>query len=341
MGEFAGPNILQPLSMDEGTSLLLRGSVLRQSTLGASYKKFHTEGTVTNLDGLGFGVQRLEGDRVAIYSGSIEAVENEAFFGLKYAGFHVEKTLEDHSLNYAELDLGTPEGQAAYRRFVTTGQIPGTSTAGSIQAGTRDVVDSSHSASVALRLGPVSPRWEINSSSSNYTFTEFDDGTHRLDATTTLNDRTVQFNYQLDENGDATPGQTGAVIVFGDQRPTFLQSAFGGYNVDGALSGEQPLLDTLGSDGHVQITFTPGELLALRDQARRYVENTALSPEDAEARLITPGSFPEVLAAQETPEDVAYLMARWQDSDFVFELQNVAYNTEQSLPGSLEIQSTG
>lgn len=340
-GELAGPNILQPLNMDEGTSVLLRGSLLQQSTLAVNYKKFHTEGTVTNLDGLGFGVQRLEGDRVAIYSGSIEAVENEAYFGLKYAGFHTEKTLEDHNLGYAELDLSTPEGQKAYQQFITSGQIPGSSTDGSIQAGTRQVMDSSHSASVALRLGPINSRWEINSSNTNYTFTEFDNGNHQLDATASLNDRTVQFNYQLDENGNAIPGQTGAVIVFGDERPTFLQSTFGGYNVDGSLSDNQQLLDTLGSDGHVQITFTPDELMALRDQARQFIENTALSPEEAEARLITPGTFSEVLAAQESPEDVAYLMARWQDSDFVFELQHVANNTEQSLPGNLEIQSTG
>jgi hypothetical protein len=338
-GELAGPNILQPLNMDEGTSVLLRGSVLQQSTLAASYKKFHTESTVTNLDGLGFGVQRLDGDRVAIYSGSIEAVENEAYFGLKYAGFHVEKTLEDHSLSYAELDLSTPEGQQAYQRFITSGQMPGSTADGSIRAGTREVVDSSHSGSVAVRLGPIDSRWQINSSNTNYTLTEFDDGAFQVDATHSLNNRTVQFNYQLDENGEAIPGQTGAVVVFGDQRPTFLQSTFGGYNVDGSLSGDQQLLDTLGSDGHVQLTFSPQELMELRDQARQYVHNIAISDADAEARIITPGNFAEVLAGQETPEDVALLMARWHDSDFVFELQHVANNTEQPLPGNLEIQT--
>ncbi|MEM9439406.1 MAG: hypothetical protein AAGA73_03080 [Pseudomonadota bacterium] len=341
-GDITGPNILQPLEMDQGTSVLLRGSLLSQSTLGASYKKFNVEGTVTELNGLGFGVQRLDGDRVAIYAGSIDAVENEAFFGRKGlpVALHAEKTLEEHDLTYAELDLSTPEGQEAYQRFIMSGQVPDTSVDGSIHAGTRQVLDSSHSASIALRLGPISPRWEINSSNTNYAMTEFDDGTFQVDATTSLNSRTVQFNYQLDENGEAIPGHTGAVVVFGDERPTFLQSTFGGYNVDGSLSGDQQLLNTLGSDGHVQLTFSPEELIELRDQARQYVHNTANSEAEAEAIIAQEGgSFVQVLAAQDTPEDVAILMARWHDSDFVFELQGVALNTEQSLPGELQIQT--
>jgi hypothetical protein len=108
-GDMAGPlNPLDPLSMPSGTSVLMRGQALEGTKFELNYKAFTIGGTTTALSGLGFGVTRGEGSIVEVYSGPVETVENNAFFGLGRQGALAVGVGSDLSMETRQMQIGVP-----------------------------------------------------------------------------------------------------------------------------------------------------------------------------------------------------------------------------------------
>src|SRR5690606_2644073 len=112
---------------------------------------FHLSGESRDLEGQGFGVQRIDEHTVEVVAGDIDTVENDMFAGLGYrgvasVGVSVDKSLEDRSMSVARIDLRTAEGQAAYQAFISTGQVPSWSPPGVPQSGTTEILNAQHDA---------------------------------------------------------------------------------------------------------------------------------------------------------------------------------------------------
>lgn len=306
-GDMSGaPNPLDPLNMPPGTSVLMRGQALQGTTFELNYKAFTIGGTTTELSGLGFGVTRGEGSIVEVYSGPVETVENNAFFGLGRQGtlaigIGSDLSMETREMQIARIDLSTAEGQAAYQTFISTGQVPQWSPPGVQQSGTTEIFSHEYASFIGLQVGGL----EIGGSSdANGTITQttWADGTVEYSNTyTSTGGVTTDVRYQLDDSGN--PDYTNATwtVVRANLDPTlanYLESAY-----DPSRANQFP-----DNAQHTQQVFTTSELMALRDRARDYVVQLQGQEklDNLDSGVESPwwSSQEEALAIADTPEEV-------------------------------------
>lgn len=332
-GQLALPNPFNPLSMENGTGVLLRGEALVGTSFEASYKYFTTNGSVTQLEGLAFGVNRLEGDVVQVVAGPTELVENDFFVGLGKGSISVglgsDRSLDDQQLTFAEIDLSTESGQQAYRTFLTTGQVPTAGGEGVVQSGTQHVLTYDHTSRAELNLGPLNIGGELNNTNSQWVVTEYDDGTMGYQTVKRINDRTVQVDYVVDAEGDVIPEHTNYTFVYADNGAalsSYANSAFSGEGHEG-YTGNQ----------HIQLTFTNAELDELRGLALAQVQDNHPnhSAEGLQFVLDNPSGFTQTLAATETADEAARLMLNYING-YESDLLALSYGQDTALPGTFE-----
>ncbi len=341
----AAPNPLDPLSMPAGTSLLLRGQNLVGSEFEAGYKLLNVSGSHNELEGMGFGVRRGEGDIVEIVSGPVSTIENDFMLGLGRgpvrAGVGADRSFESRDLRVAQLDLSTDEGQAAYQAFISSGRIPSWNPPGVLASGEQTVVDIEHVAYAGIELGPLSARLEGPSSQYEVVETSWQDG--RVEQTTTyrLGDVTSEVSFPRDSGGRPLSDQTTWRLMVPNTHPalaSYLNDAFSAGDASVQYDGEQ----------HVQYTFTSRELLELRDQARASVKSLVdqggvengedyLAALDAGRISVLPGDRTLDIARAKTAEEV--FLALESHPDFVPEdLLALSLDTQQPVPGRLEVR---
>jgi hypothetical protein len=306
-GDLAGvPNPLDPLSMPQGTSLLMRGQSLTGSTFEANWKAFTVGGTHTELSGLGFGVTRGEGSIVEVYSGPVDTVENSAFFGLGRQGALAlgvgsDLSMETREMQIARIDLSTSEGQAAYQTFISTGRVPDWSPPGVKQSGTTEVFSHEYASFIGLQVGGLTLGGS-NDANGTITRTTWADGTVDYSNTyTSTGGVTTDVRYQLDDAGNPDYSNATWTVVRANLDPTlanYLESAY-----DPSRSNQFP-----DNAQHTQQTFTTDELMALRDRARDYVVEMQgqekLDNLDSDVETPWWSSQEEALAIADTPEEV-------------------------------------
>jgi hypothetical protein len=306
-GDLAGvPNPLDPLSMPQGTSLLMRGQSLTGSTFEANWKAFTVGGTHTELSGLGFGVTRGEGSIVEVYSGPVDTVENSAFFGLGRQGALAlgvgsDLSMETREMQIARIDLSTSEGQAAYQTFISTGRVPDWSPPGVKQSGTTEVFSHEYASFIGLQVGGLTLGGS-NDANGTITRTTWADGTVDYSNTyTSTGGVTTDVRYQLDDAGNPDYSNATWTVVRANLDPTlanYLESAY-----DPSRANQFP-----DNAQHTQQTFTTDELMALRDRARDYVVEMQgqekLDNLDSDVETPWWSSQEEALAIADTPEEV-------------------------------------
>ncbi len=343
----AAPNPLDPLNMPTGTSVLIRGQSLQGSAWEASYKAFTAGGTTTELDGLGFGVRRLEGSVVEVYSGPVRTVENEMFLGLGRqgtlaVGLSTEYKSETQNMSVARIDLSTSEGQAAYQQFMSTGQVPGWSPPGVQQSGTTSIYTGEHAAFIGVQVGGL----ELGGSSDSQltiTRTTWQDGTIEQRNTYALgNNHVSDVSFNIGADGQPIDSQTQWRVVLGNYDSTLTSYLNDAYNRD--VANPQTSYGSFDGDQHVQLTFSTSELMALRDQARDYVRGLQGQEKlDALDRdPVVAFGMQEALAAARTPEEVYRVVSNdFYQFHMAENLLSMSLQTGRTIPGQMAIKDAG
>ena len=282
------PNLFDPTSFEVGNSVLIRGGDVEGTSFGLKYKALYTEGTVTEFDGIGFGVTMLPDGRFAVYSGPIEIIENEFFVGVPVAGVVSTTALTTNEFAYAELDLDTPQGLAAFDDFVTGGGVPQSDTTGVITA-TTEVITVDDQLSGEIRLGPLSGSSTWRDESSEMAITTWSDDRRDFSAGFDVAGATFEVTAPINADGVANFDNSTVSMVF----ENIDEGTTGGlnYTFNNAVGVEGPQ--------HVQIDFTASQLDDLISSAQQSVENRG-SPS------ALPGDLIAVLADSSTPNEVIY-----------------------------------
>lgn len=341
------PDIFAPHEMPPGTSLLIRGGAIEGSAFAAKYKLLYLEETLTDFTGLGFGVTALDNGKVAIYSGPIDAMERQTFMGIKFgftAGVTAERELEWHDFAYAELDLNTPEGQAAYQTFVTGGGIPTTSIGTGVRPATIAVMDWSAETGVGFGIGSWDARWELGSVDTSRTWTTYGDGTEMYEYLGHFGGSAALLTANVLPDGSPTAtGSTLTIVIDDVDKHTVagLTAAFTGNTLVEDEFVDQPL----------QLTLTDDDITELRSLAEAAARASMPDEEYYELMLDHPlAGMTFQLAAAETNEEVIELIINgleFSSSGLIAEIQMLGYDVgyelhdgfwgDGVLPGALEL----
>jgi hypothetical protein len=349
----AAPNPLDPLSMPPGASVVMRGEALEGTAFAASYRLVRGNETLTELRGQGFGVRRLEGNMVEVTTGAIAAVEREAYLGLGLGaanvGIGTERRLSDERLSVARMDLGTTEGQEAYRQFMQTGFVPDRAGPGVPQAGERRQVEAQSQTTAQANLGSFS--WAATLSDWRYenTSTRWQDGSgeqrvsgHRP------NGDAYEVTAQTRPDGSVDEASRSWRVALTGMHPaaaSYMRTAFSGAD----YAADLPAGTT------ADMRFSDRDLMRMRDLARDElgrINPPALAHIDARRdqpfgmRTSDPGSVLHRMAAAQTPEEVfrAGFVAPVQSSGALSEtlltlsMRAHANGEDPRLPGDLTLR---
>ncbi|TYT26791.1 hypothetical protein FZO89_11260 [Luteimonas viscosa] len=346
----AAPNPLDPMSMPIGTGTLIRGQTLTGSHFEANYKLLHLNGTTTDLSGQGFGVRRIDANTFEIVAGDVETVENDMFFGLGYRGIGAiglgaDRSLEERSMSVAQLDLRTEEGQAAYQAFMSSGQMPDWSPPGVLRAGTTEVLAADHEARFGLEIGGFGWSTQINSSELEIVSTRWADGTTENTGSYRVGDNHYsQVTWNSDAAGQPVPGTTRYGMVLANYDPALASYLYDAYNADTSNLGAHQSRDYDGNQ-HVRLEFTESELIALRDDARGFMQSDEYRAERFEAlqsQDMGGTSFTESLALAETPDEVFRVLSNdFYQYSMSEGLLGLTLDTGQNTPGTLTVRDAG
>ncbi len=322
------PNPLDPLAMPVGSSVLVRGQDLRGSSTEVGYKFGIAGVSDTRLDGTGFGIRRLEGSTVEIYSGPMDAIENSAYLGLgrrdiASVRLEVENSVEERRLSVARVDLATPEGQTAYRQFLESGRVPDAVAPGITQVGQSTELSIEQARRLGLYLGSAS--------------VAFDNSVNQQVTVGNLGGRDeIRFNYSRegmvatestyplgsDGRPDVSQGQFRVVLPnVGPNEAGAMRAAFGGPLSPRGLDNTQP----------VELNFDSAQLMELRERSRSYL---AGRPNGAELLATIDAGRPLGIESR----DPLVRMAGARDAQQVF---GVMQNQPQDIPGVLSRLNLG
>jgi len=254
------PDLYNPGSFETGNSVLIRGGDVEGSTFEAQYYALYGSGTVTDFDGMGFGMTRLENGNFAIYSGPIEAVEGQTFIGVPFAGFTSTDSLSNSQFTYAEIDLSTPEGQAAYQAFVNGGGVPLTDSTG-VTTSTTEVLTADAELGFEVGLGPISTEISIRDEQAVRQITTHGDGSQDYNLNYDFGEATLDVTAPM-VNGEVDNATT--TFVLEDVHPSLaggLEGAFG----NGGVEFDTPQ--------HVQIQLGPQQVDSLIGNADQSLQD--------------------------------------------------------------------
>lgn len=342
------PDIFAPEDLAPGNSLLIRGGAIEGSNFALKYKLMYLDETITEFSGLGFGVTRLDESTVAIYSGPIDAIERQTFLGLKFlgrAGFRNTTELATHDFAYAELDLTTPEGIAAYNEFVSGGGVPQVSATG-VAPAALDVLEVDSQTGFELGLGSLGVEWEIDSTNVNQSVMTYDSGHMIFTDTRSYGNAQLEFEApMLPDRTIDVPRSTLTVVVadVSDSSVALLDTAL----------GATPTAETSYVDNHVQLVFSAADIDALRAMARENVQFRSFDEGHYASILELPNyaRLVEVLASSDTTAEAMQHIDRFASrspGELVYQLGVMGFDamyidgTEVgSLPGSVSYSPSG
>ncbi len=297
----AAPDPLDPLAMAEGTSVLVRAQQFEGTSLEVNFKAFTLGSDSTTLSGSGFGVRRGEGSMVEVYSGPIDTVETSLFLGIGRQGALAlgvgsEERRETQDMAIARIDLGTAEGRAAYQQFMSTGQVPAWTPPGVPQSGSMRVHTSEDTLALTAELGSFGGSL-VSEQNGASVETRWQDGSGELVSSFGSPGGTyTQTSTPIDTDGNYIDAGTRWRYVLNDVsrgEASFYHDAFAS---TGVPDGNQ----------HLQLTYDNAELMALRDQARLYLDHRNVGANYAEVRDGESRSRDvlESIALAETPGEV-------------------------------------
>jgi hypothetical protein len=343
------PNPFDPLSMPAGSAAVFKGQNYVSTELEGAYRNIAAESKVTDLRGVGMSVEKLDDKRVKISAGPVDAVENEAYLGLKdkHLAFGVKnkKALEDSSMRVAELDVSTQEGMDKYQRFLVTGQVPEADGNGVTKSGTTQTLKLTDETSARANVGPFEVSAQLASSEGERKVTQYTDGSRSEELSLNYG-QNVSLTVSKDFDFRGLPEDTGKptyALTMGKVDPgssSYLAAAF----ADDVDSAEAKSYESKPAQD-AQISFTPEQALEMQRMATEYVQkyNPPGTSLESASNLGTPGFMRQVAMAKNADE-VAALFAKAPSSGSVashlLNLRLEPENVGKPLPGNLRMQTS-
>ncbi|MFF2620935.1 WXG100 family type VII secretion target [Oerskovia jenensis] len=123
-----GVTPFDPTSIPVGGSVVMESGDYTTSSLSGSFDKIAAESKITTDRGVSSTVERLDENSVRITSGPTgsheEVLDLRASTAGVSSGITGTSLLEGTRLRIADLDVSTPEGAAAYQRYLVSGELP-------------------------------------------------------------------------------------------------------------------------------------------------------------------------------------------------------------------------
>lgn len=343
------PNPFDPLNMPEGSAAVFKGQNYVSTEFEGAYRHIATEAKVTDLRGAGMAVEKLDGNRVKITSGSVNAIENEAFFGAGgknwAVGLKNKQGLENTSMRMAELDLSTQEGMDKYQRFLITGQVPEADGNTVTRSGTTQSLKLNSETSLRGNLGPVDINLQFMGNEGERKTTQYTDGS-KSDELTLSYDQSANLTISKDFDFRGAqvedPDKPTYALTMGQVDPrssSYLASAFA-EDPDSAeaLSYQgQPTQDA-------QISFTTAQAQEMQRLATEYVQRHNPGPNTADTALTGTSAFMQQIAEARNSDEVAAVFAKATSNGSIAEhllnLRAEPENAGRPLPGTLKLQNS-
>ncbi|RKH12654.1 hypothetical protein D7X74_23270 [Corallococcus sp. CA047B] len=172
-----------PADLPVGTTIEMHGEAFMETGLSVTFKKIANVFDVTlnesveRAKGMSIAINKVDDKTVRVTIGPTELVARTNGLSIGVGdvevGLSTTGKVDQQTARQVDFDISTPAGQAAYDRFMTTGELPGNDAAkGTSNAATVQLVNGEVSTelTVGISLGENTPV------SDAYTYTHYDDG---------------------------------------------------------------------------------------------------------------------------------------------------------------------
>ncbi|RYZ43511.1 MAG: hypothetical protein EOO71_03365 [Myxococcaceae bacterium] len=309
-----------PANLPVGTTVEMHGEAFMETGLSVTFKKIANafdvtlEESVERAKGMSIAINKVDDKTVRVTIGPTEMVARtnglSVGVGDVEVGLSTTGTVDQQTARQVDFDISTPAGQAAYDRFMTTGELPGDDSAkGTSNAATVQLVNGEVSTelTVGISLGENTPV------SDAYTFTNYDDGRK-------------EFTYS---------GQIGPVTLdiegtVGDPSSQTYAATLSGVNL-GSVDGLRQDFGTMTGFGEtVTMTWTNAEAQQVQQIAQDWV--AAHDPEHGippyKSSIHGPEQWALDIANAATPEEaISLLMSPTANGDVGTVANRVSYMT--------------
>lgn len=177
----ANATFTDPSTMPEGTVIRVDDSQYTSNEFSATFRNIRLSSNITESEGSSMVVEKTSENSVRVTVGptaGIDAYNGVGVdFGVASASIGNNTSLDSATFQTAEFDLSTPEGQAAYNHFLSTGEMPTQNGNGVSGVQTIEKLDYNSQVSIEASLGPLDVSVDGASSSLNSVRVTEPDGT--------------------------------------------------------------------------------------------------------------------------------------------------------------------
>ncbi|MCO5954067.1 WXG100 family type VII secretion target [Microbacterium yannicii] len=259
-------NPFDPRSMPVGSSVTMNGGDYTKTDLNAAYHHIAIESSVKDASGVSSVIERVDDSTVRVTAGPTEALTNSAGLGVDFDAIKAmlsgSTTMGGQSLRTADFDLSTTEGQAAYDRYLVTGELPSDPSAG-VSGTTRiERLDYDSTAKAGFDTPVGGAEVQLGQNTGSKVMTTYPDGTS--EQLTTANygetgDFRMQQTYDSSGAEDMSARTYTYEVTANDLTAQYLNS--GDWFPQSAVPGQVSAGDT------VALTFTEAQMDRLAQYA--------------------------------------------------------------------------
>jgi hypothetical protein len=317
-GTGSAPNPLDPRSLGEGEGIELTRETYSGNGQEVSYRLLQVKLGYSKGHEISSGVQRVGPNRVRIYVGDQQVVENALRLGVGTDQIGIAVGLSDEfkrgALRTAEMNLSSRGGWEAYQRFVTGGRLPRPDRGGVVDSASVDSASWSRTQSFELRLGPLKAGGTSTPSEGQVTETRYVDGRVERALTDRIGEVTLLRSTERSRPGAPWRGKRYSLLLQGADH-NWVEGMLQLRGDERELSGDQDLM----------LDFSAGDLTAIRQQALRQLSRQTkvggeegLSPAEVDRIMwgdpyatlpaATPSPFAIHVAAARNPHEVLLAM---------------------------------
>lgn len=285
----AAVNPFDPTTIPVGGSVTLDSSAFTETALAGSFRMIGTENNIKASDGVSYTVERVDADTVRVTTGPTETINAFNGIGLRVGDLSVMAGREDQlhgaTLQTAEFDISSVEGQAAYAHFNATGQIAH-ATPGVDNVATISRIDYSSQTQLRAGFDQLSIALGGQANLGSTVQVEYADGSRALTTDLSYGSNVpLTIEQRFDAAGNELPGERSYAFELSTDRPSYnwFERNILGRNEASEEQANADLLNwalTGGFDGGgpvgagdtVTLTFSESQLEALIGQTRATVE---------------------------------------------------------------------
>lgn len=281
----ASVNPFDPTTIPVGGSVTVDGSSFVDTSFEASFRYIGTQTKINDAAGVSYTVERVDENTVRVLAGPTETINAFNGVGLSVGDLSVMAGREDQlhgaSMQTAEFDISTPEGQAAFEHFNATGQVA-SETPGVANAATIERIDYSSQTQLRAQLGPVGVALGGAQNTGSVVKTTYPDGSFTVGTDLQYSDSVpLHVNQSFDAQGNEVVSERTYQFTIDTDRPSYnwwqrnieghnegSEESNMAYNLNVALTGDASGDGPVQGGDKVTLTFSEEQMGAFLEQTR-------------------------------------------------------------------------